>query len=111
MASLADPVRLRVLHLLEWQAMLVNDLADVLQLPQSTVSRHLKQLSEQGWLVSHRTGTSHQYRMLLKEIDPEAKALWTVAREQSAEWSAIAQDNLRLASVLSARQRDSRTFF
>jgi ArsR family transcriptional regulator len=111
LASLSDPARLRILHLLEHQPMLVNDLADVLQLPQSTVSRHLKQLSDQGWLVSRREGTSHQYQMLLREIDAGARSLWTLARDQSAEWSAVAQDKLRLASVLAARQRDSRTFF
>ena len=111
MASLADPARLRVLHLLAARAMAVNDLADVLQLPQSTVSRHLKLLSEQGWLVSTRAGTSHQYQMLEDELDPAAKPLWAVARDQSADWSAVAQDRLRVASVLAARQRDSRAFF
>lgn len=111
MAGLADPARLRVLHLLERQPMLVNDLADVLQLPQSTVSRHLKQLSEQGWLVSHRSGTSHQYRMQVDELDDSARALWDVAREQTGKWSTVTQDRLRLNSVLATRQRDSRTFF
>ncbi|HEY0009572.1 MAG TPA: metalloregulator ArsR/SmtB family transcription factor, partial [Tepidisphaeraceae bacterium] len=111
MASLADPARLRVLHLLAEQPMPVNDLADVLQLPQSTVSRHLKTLSEQGWLVSNRAGTSHQYQMLQDELDPTARPLWEVARQQSAQWTAVSQDRLRLASVLAARARDSRTFF
>ncbi len=111
MSSLSDPARLRVLHLLERQPMLVNDLSDVLQLPQSTVSRHLKQLSEQGWLVSHREGTSHQYRMILEELDDAARQLWTLARTQTGEWPAVAQDRMRLSSVLAARQRDSRSFF
>jgi ArsR family transcriptional regulator len=111
MSSLSDPARLRVMHLLERQAMLVNDLAEVLQLPQSTVSRHLKQLSEQGWLVSHREGTSHQYRMLVDELDDRARALWTLTRSQTLEWSAVTQDRLRLSAVLATRQRDSRSFF
>ena len=111
MSSLSDPARLRVLHLLERQPMLVNDLSDVLQLPQSTVSRHLKQLSEQGWLVSHREGTSHQYRMILDELDAAARELWTLARTQTSDWPAVSQDRMRLSSVLAARQRDSRSFF
>lgn len=111
LSSLSDAARLRVLHLLERQAMLVNDLAEVLQLPQSTVSRHLKQLSEQGWLVSHREGTSHQYRMLLDELEPAARELWALARTQTIDWPAVAQDRLRLSSVLATRQRDSRSFF
>lgn len=111
LSSLSDPARLRVLHLLERQAMLVNDLAEVLQLPQSTVSRHLKHLSEQGWLVSHREGTSHQYRMLLDELDEPGRDLWQLARTQTADWAAVTQDRLRLRSVLATRQRDSRSFF
>lgn len=111
MSSLSDPARLRIMHLLERQEMLVNDLAEVLQLPQSTVSRHLKQLSEQGWLVSHREGTSHQYRMLVEELDDQARSLWMLARVQTADWSAVTQDRLRLSAVLAARQRDSRSFF
>jgi ArsR family transcriptional regulator len=111
MAGLADPARLRVLHLLEHAPLLVNDLAAVLQLPQSTVSRHLKQLSEHRWLVSRRDGTSHEYRLDPAELETEARALWDLIRTQTADWPAVAQDRLRLASLLAARQRDSRTFF
>lgn len=111
LSSLSDPARLRIMHLLEGQSLLVNDLAEVLQLPQSTVSRHLKQLSEQGWLVSHREGTSHQYRLWVEELDEGAKSLWALARTQTQDWPAVAQDRLRLQTVLSLRQRDSRWFF
>ncbi|MEI8195028.1 MAG: metalloregulator ArsR/SmtB family transcription factor [Phycisphaerae bacterium] len=47
--ALADPVRLRIIRLLESQAqhgLSVGELADILKLPQSTVSRHLKILLE-----------------------------------------------------------------
>lgn len=111
MSTLADAARIRILHLLAEQSLLVSDLGDVLQLPQSTVSRHLKQLSDQGWLVSRREGTSHLYRMLTEELDPIAKQLWEIARRQTQDQPAIAQDRLRLASVRAARQRDSRSFF
>jgi ArsR family transcriptional regulator len=111
MAGLADPARLRVLHLLGHAPLLVNDLATVLQLPQSTVSRHLKQLSEHRWLVSRRDGTSHEYRLDPAELDDDARALWDLARKQTADWPAVAQDRLRLASLLAANERDSRTFF
>ena len=111
MASLADATRIRVLHLLGEQSLLVSDLADVLQMPQSTVSRHLKQLLEQGWLVSRREGTGHQYRMLVNELDAPAQALWQITRQQTLDQPGIAQDRLRLAAVRASRQRDSRSFF
>ncbi len=111
MSTLADGARIRILHLLAGQSLLVSDLADVLQLPQSTVSRHLKQLSEQGWLVSRREGTSHLYQMLADELESTAGKLWEITRQQTLDQPAVAQDRLRLASVRAARQRDSRSFF
>jgi len=111
MASLAEPTRIRMLHLLQRDALLVSDLADVLQLPQSTVSRHLKQLSQQGWLVSRRDGTSHEYRMIEVELSEPARALWQIVLTQTLDQPAIAQDRLRLASVRASRERDSRSFF
>jgi ArsR family transcriptional regulator len=114
LSALADPTRLRILRLLHDDELAVSDLADVLQLPQSTVSRHLKQLIDQGWLVSRREGTSQLYRMIEAELADAARQLWAVAREQTADQPAAQQDRLRLAAVRAARaarQRDSRPFF
>ena len=48
MDCLADPMRLRLLRILERHELGVADLCDVLQAPQSTVSRHLKLLLDQA---------------------------------------------------------------
>ena len=37
------------------------ELCAVLQLPQSTVSRHLKMLADAGWVTSRREATSRYY--------------------------------------------------
>jgi ArsR family transcriptional regulator len=58
MDSLADSTRLRLLHLLDKQELGVVELCDILQLPQSTVSRHLKVLADQGWVRSRRLATA-----------------------------------------------------
>ena len=58
MDNLADPTRLRLLRLLERHELGVAELVEILQLPQSTVSRHLKVLSDQGWLSSRSRGTA-----------------------------------------------------
>src|SRR5438552_946524 len=105
MDSLADPTRLRLLHLLERQELGVVELRDILQLPQSTVSRHLKVLSDQGWLLSRRLATNHLYRMILDELDPTARKLWMLARSETANWATLQQDELRLQRRL--RQRDT----
>lgn len=111
MDCLADPTRLRLLRLLERHELGVVDLCDILQLPQSTVSRHLKVLSDQGWTLSRREGTTHLYRMILDELEPPARRLWLLAREQTETWATLQQDELRLARRLSERQGDPRAFF
>jgi len=56
MAALADPIRCRMLLPLERHELTVNEICSVLQLPQSTVSRHLKTLADDGWVSSRRDG-------------------------------------------------------
>ena len=62
MTALADTTRSRMLLVLERHELTVNELKSVLQLPQSTVSRHLKILGDEGWVVSRPEGTSRRYR-------------------------------------------------
>ena len=111
MAALADPTRLRLLRLLERHELGVADLCDVLQLPQSTVSRHLKLLSDQRWVRSRRHATNHLYRTILDELDAPARRLWLLAREQTDAWQTVEQDRLRVAERLRARETSSQEFF
>ncbi len=109
LGALADPTRLRLLHLLERQELGVAELCEVLRLPQSTVSRHLKVLSDQGWVASRREGTANLYR--LAEPGPPARRLWRVARAESQAWPAPSQDRLRLERRLKARRDEAQRFF
>ena len=111
MEGLADATRLRLLRLLERNELGVAELCDVLQLGQSTVSRHLKVLSDQAWAKNRRQGTNNLYRMLLDELEPAARRLWVVAREQTAAWATAAQDDLRLRQLLIEKQTGSQAFF
>lgn len=54
--ALADETRLRILALLMEHELCVCDLIAVLQLPQSTVSRHLAYLKNAGWVDDRREG-------------------------------------------------------
>ncbi len=111
MASLADANRLRLLRLLERHELGVAELCDIVQLPQSTVSRHLKLLSDEGWVVSRRSGTTNLYRMILDELDEPARQLWLVARKQTDDWATHHQDQVRLIEHLRRRRGASRSFF
>jgi ubiquinone/menaquinone biosynthesis C-methylase UbiE len=111
MTSLADPTRARALRLVERQELTVADLCAVLQLPQSTVSRHLKVLADDGWVAARPEGTSRLYRMTLDTLDPAARRLWALLREQTARTPVAAQDDQRLASIVAERQTRSQAFF
>lgn len=111
LSALADPARLRLLHLLAEHELGVMELADIVQMPQSSVSRHLKLLSDQGWIASRSERTANLYAMRNGDLAASALQLWEVARQQSAAWPALAQDRLRLNRRLAARQLDSRAFF
>jgi SAM-dependent methyltransferase len=111
MASLADATRVRLVRLLERHELGVVELCDVLQKPQPTVSRHLKVLGDQGWVSSRRQGTGRLYRTVLDELDPAARKLWVVAREQTDAWPTVRQDQLRLDRVLRDRAVDRDAFF
>lgn len=109
MHSLADPTRLRLLSLLQEHELGVVELCEVLQMPQSTVSRHLKILADRGWIYARHRGTANLYRMHEAELDPAAVQLWQISRSQTESWAQLAHDRLRLAESLS-RRRDASFF-
>lgn len=110
LGSLADSTRLRLLLVLERHELGVVELCEVLKLPQSTVSRHLKVLSDEGWLASRREGTARLYR-LDEGLGPAARRLWKVARAETEGWATPEQDALRLARRLASRRGDADAFF
>ena len=110
LSALSDPTRSRLLHVLEDRELTVTELCSVLQLPQSTVSRHLKILSDDGWVASRADGTSRYYR-LETSLDSAARQLWSIVSEQVAASAAGRQDARRVDGVLSERRSRSQEFF
>jgi ArsR family transcriptional regulator len=110
MDGLADETRLRLLRVLERDELTVQELCDVLRLPQSTVSRHLKTLSGTGWLASRRQGTATFYRFA-DAADAGARRLWKVARAETDGWPSAEQDEVRLEARLRARRDGAEEFF
>ena len=111
LTTLADATRSRMLLTLERNELTVSELCAVLQLPQSTVSRHLKTLSDAGWVASRREGTSRYYSLALDDRGPATQQLWALLREQVALTPGADQDARRLAGVLGRRQSKSVAFF
>ena len=111
LTTLADATRSRMLLLLERHELTVSELCAVLQLPQSTVSRHLKTLADAGWVMSRRDGTSRFYALALDDRGPETRRLWALLREQITATPGADQDSRRLKGVLGRRQTKSQQFF
>ncbi|HKS07200.1 MAG TPA: methyltransferase domain-containing protein, partial [Gemmatimonadaceae bacterium] len=88
----------------------VGELCSALQLPQSTVSRHLKQLGDHDWLNSRADGTSRFYRMV-PELDAPARKLWNVVRDQLSSGTTAARDAERAEAILAQRRAASEEFF
>lgn len=107
---LGDATRTRLLVLLEREELTVTELCAVLQLPQSTVSRHLKTLADGGWVTSRREGTSRYYAAV-EPAQGAARRLWGLLREQVTATSAADQDARRAKSVVARRQTASQQFF
>nr|MDQ3070107.1 metalloregulator ArsR/SmtB family transcription factor [Acidobacteriota bacterium] len=112
LGALSDSTRCRMLLVLERHELTVGEMADVLQLPQSTVSRHLKVLADTGWVGSRRDGTSRFYTLAAGSQQAGAlETVWALAREQVTDRPGAAQDRRRLKSVLARRASRSQTFF
>jgi len=93
--ALGDPVRLRLFYLLCLQAELcVCHLTDALDLPQSTVSRHLGVLRHAGLVETRRDGKWMHYRLAVGM----ANTLSGIVKGQADE--VLRADAERLAAAL-----------
>jgi ArsR family transcriptional regulator len=80
-----------------------------MQLPQSTVSRHLKILVDEGWATARAEGASRVYR--LAQLRPSPRQIWDTVKTEVAGTPAGQQDRQRLTAVLAARRERSAAFF
>ena len=108
--SLGNENRLRILTLLDRNEFSVSELVSALQLPQSTVSRHLRVLADHGWVRRRQEGRTRYYRMET-ELQDGAQELWRVSVGSllSADW--IGNDAERADSVLAKRREQAVAFF
>jgi ArsR family transcriptional regulator len=108
--TLADSTRVRILALLEREELAVQELMDVLAMPQSRVSRHLGILREAGLLRDRREGTYVFYRFAAPQ-DGAWRDAWELARRELAGDPQAERDAASLVRVVEARASRIRTFF
>ncbi|MFO8031948.1 MAG: metalloregulator ArsR/SmtB family transcription factor [Desulfohalobiaceae bacterium] len=101
---LSEVTRLRILGLLQYGELCVCDLMEVLEMPQSTVSRHLARLKECGLVQDRRSTVWCYYR--LKEPDSVLHSTVLQALEQDlAQTEQFQLDRQSLQEFL-ARKED-----
>ncbi len=103
--ALSDETRLRILALLQMGELCVCDLMAILDLPQSTVSRHLAYLRNNGLVSDRRRGIWMFYR-LPEENQPLQVDLLTLLGRRLPELPQALLDRQALADRLQGPKGD-----
>lgn len=106
--ALADEGRLRILRSIDQAELSVAELVQALEMPQSSVSRHLKPMREAGLVAARRDGTSVYYNR--GELFRDA-AFASILNERLKEIPVANRDAAAVERVLEQRRRISREFF
>jgi ArsR family transcriptional regulator, arsenate/arsenite/antimonite-responsive transcriptional repressor len=93
--ALSDETRLRILALLAQGELCVCDLMAILELPQSTVSRHLATLRHAGLVEDRRQGVWMYYRRVAR--DPLCRDLIDLLERHLARIPQAERDRAALA--------------
>jgi DNA-binding transcriptional ArsR family regulator len=93
--ALGDPIRLLIFYALSQSPHYVNDLADELNLPQPTVSRHLKILRERSLVTAKRDGPAVLYSLADDRVIAALDLLRGVLRDRIFEQAQFAQAPIR----------------
>ena len=93
--ALADPTRLRILHLLSSGELCVGDLVSILGVPQPTASRHLTYLRRAGLISSRKNSYWTFYALAPAQTNLRKKLLECL----DADTDGKARDRKRLAAI------------
>jgi DNA-binding transcriptional ArsR family regulator len=88
-SALGDSTRILILYLLSQKDLFVNELSNEINVPQSTVSRHLKILRERNLVSTNRQGTSILYSLADKRIIRSLDLMREILAEQIQSEAAI----------------------
>jgi ubiquinone/menaquinone biosynthesis C-methylase UbiE/DNA-binding transcriptional ArsR family regulator len=103
----SDPVRLRLLLLVEEEELSVAELQELVGMGQSRISMHLSQLKQAELVEDRRSGKNVLYRMA-EGADP---ALIELLRRAAKEIPEARQDRKALELILQKRQDKTRQYF
>lgn len=107
--ALADPLRLRMVGILQEQELAVTELAEVLQISQPRVSHHLRALKE-AQLISVRREGSWTFCSLAQDEGAAGKLLLALGPEAGG-FEPEPDDLARLHQVMAQRRHRSKAYF
>ena len=108
--ALSDPTRLRLVALLHREELSVNELQQIMELSQSRISTHLRQLHETGILVSRKDGKRSIYQ-INRSSPSEAKDCIKIALQGAAETDEHKDDLNNLKRVVKNRNDKAQILF
>lgn len=110
--ALSDETRIRILHILSLSPLNVQEITEVLKMGQSRVSRHLKILTDAGFLVPEREGSWVYYRI------PEEKKVPAFSSEVAELLLSYKEDlpfrttdQAQISEILSRRDQKNTFYF
>ena len=89
-SGLADPARIIILYSLAEKRSHVNELSEELNIPQPTVSRHLKTLRERGLVTAERDGQYVHYQLADQRVINALDILRAIMADNLQEQAQIA---------------------
>src|SRR5690242_20308141 len=105
--ALGDPKRLMILYALSRQPRYVGELAAELDIPQPTVSRHLKVLREAGMVQTAREGTAISYSLSDERVIQALDLLRGILRDRMQKQAHLAEFSALNASFESSHKGES----
>ena len=91
--ALADPTRILILYALRDAPHYVTELAESLDAPQSTVSRHLKVLRDRRLVVAERDGVAVRYTLADERVTQALDLLRAVLMAALSQQAQLADVN------------------
>jgi ArsR family transcriptional regulator len=89
--ALADPKRILILYALAESPKYVSELADKLDIPQPTISRHLKVLRERSLVTTEREGAAVYYSLTDARVIEALDLLRAVLSDTLTQRAQLAQ--------------------
>ena len=102
---ISDPTRLRILTLLDQDALTVAELQEILGMGQSRISTQLSQLKSAGLVNDERSGKNNVYSASLPA------ALTSIISSATSEIPEVPEDNRALRHILTKRKDTARAYF